>query len=282
VLTHNTANNTFLLFVYGSNLQYEKKILFDDKLYAETDHAFERMVLSETDSNVFYLLTHNTVYKKFFSNPTKTFAVFVRSKFGQSPVFKWEFETINWQNENKRWNFDTSIDVMLADAAIITSEQGFDNMFVLGSGQILHLQEKVEFDTVLRNPKLPCYGYKSMQLDYTENIQAVTINKELYKMYSNILQMKNNIKGRFNFEYSLYGDLEYRDYVYLTDADINKLNVSGSLNTKVNDNELVQAGTINKLFVQIYKLLQSLIDLTQPRVFNFRNIVVDNNVVMIE
>ena len=282
VLTQNAADNTFVMFEYDVNFNYVQKVTFEDDLYELTDGAFERMVVSESDSNVFYLVTNSTVYKKFFSNPTKTFAVFRRSKFGQSPIFKWNFETIKWQKEGKQWNFAQLSTSKLTDIAIVPSDQGYDNMFVLSNGQIYHFEEQTLYNTVLRNDKISYYSLDKVQLEYTENIQSVTINKELFKLYNNILQIKNNIKGRFNFTYDLYGDLTYSNYIYFSDSEIDQLNVSSDLNTRVNDNELIQAGTFNKLLVNVHKLQQTLIKLTKPNVFNYRAVIDNNNIVIID
>lgn len=282
VLTQNVSNDSFLMFEYDGNLNYVDKVVFEDDLYEQTDGAFERMVISESDSNVFYLVTNSTVYKKFFSNPAKTFAVFRRSKFGQSTVFKWNFETIRWSRNGKQWNFSQLASSKLTDIAIIPSEQGYDNMFLLSNGILYHLEEQTVYNTMLRDDKIQYYNLDNVKLEYTENIQASTLNKELYKLYSNILQIKNNIKGRFNFTYDMYGDLKYNNYLYFSDAEIDTLNVSSDLNTRVNDNELIQAGTFNKLLVNVHKLQIALIELTKPNVENYRTVIDNNNIVIID
>lgn len=281
-LIENEDLNTFLLFEYDENYRYISTVTFEDALYEGVDNAFNRMVFSEQDSNVFYLSTDSTVYKKFFSNPTKTFATFKRQKFGQSPVTKWQFQSIFWNKSKRKWNqVQTTKTFVLNDIAILPVEGNFDSLFALGNGLILHFNEQTIYNTVLRNPKIPYYNLSRVQLELPENIQALTINKEIFKLFSNIVQVKNTLLGRFNFLYDLYGDLKYNNYKYFLDNEIDKLNVEINYNTRINDNELTQAGTFNKLFTQIYKLHEAMLELTKPVVTNYKSVVTNNNVLVI-
>ena len=101
-------------------------------------------------------------------------------------------------------------------------------------------------------------------------------------MYSNIVQLKNTIKGRFSYLYDGYGDLNFRNYLYFVDDEIEKLNVEINLNTRINDNELIQAGTMNKLLMQVYDLHETLLELTKPIIINYRNIISNDNIMLID
>jgi hypothetical protein len=101
-------------------------------------------------------------------------------------------------------------------------------------------------------------------------------------MYSNILQLKNTIKGRFSYLYDGYGDLNFKNYLYFVEDEIDRLKVELNLNTRINDNELVQAGTMNKLLMQIYDLHEELLKLTKPVILNFRNIISNDNILLID
>ena len=282
-LDDTTNTYSYVMFEYDENLKYVTTIKFVDDLLPEIDGEFHRMVFSEQDSNVFYLITDSTVYKKFFSKPATTFATFTRDKFGQSPVFKWNYEAIWWPYDTKLWN--TSLvhtPLIFSDLAILSNNQGVDSLFVLGNGIVLHFSEQNTYRSILRQPILPSYNLNKILLEQTENIQSVTINKELYKMYSNIVQLKNNIKGRFSYLYDGYGDLNFRNYLYFVEDEIEKLNVEINLNTRVNDNELIQAGTMNKLLMQVYDLHETLLELTKPIIINYRNIISNDNIMLID
>lgn len=278
-----TSAYSYILLGYDEDLKLSSRDTFVDDLLPEIDGMFRRMIVSEQDSNVFYLITNSTVYKKFFSKPTTTFATFKRDKFGQSPLFEWKYESIWWMLDTKLWNTSQELDpLVFTDIAILPDKQGIDSLFVLSNGLFLHFSEQNTYRSILRDSVLPFYGLNKVLLEQTENIQSVTINKELYKMYSNILQLKNTIKGRFSYFYDGYGDLNFKNYMYFVDDEINKLKVEINLNTRVNDNELVQAGTMNKLLMKIYDLHESLLQLTKPIIVNYRNIISNDNILLID
>lgn len=283
LLTSDQDTNQFMLFVYDSTYRYVERVVFEDILYPEVDNVFNRMILSEQDSNVFYLSTESTVYKKFFSNPTKTFATFKRDKFGQSPIFKWNFESLPWNSEQKKWNLNANKAVVkLTDLSILPTSNNIDSLFVLGSGVIFHFTELNDYVTVLRDPKLEYYTLEKIKLEQVENIQAMIINKELYKIFSNIIQLKNSLLGRFCLEYNLYGETECKGYRYFLDDEIDTLNVELDYNTRVNANELIHTGTINKIFTKIYNLHAAILELTKPVVINFKTVVTNRNVMVID
>lgn len=273
----------FMMFEYDENYKLVDRIVFEDILYTEVDNVFTRMVVSEQDSNVFYLSTESTIYKKFFSNPVKTFAVFKRDKFGQSPIFKWNFETLPWKSEQKKWNqTEHASYIKFSDLSILPTTTNTDSLFVLGSGVFFHFDERNEYISVLRDPKLDYYSFDKIKLEQTENIQSSILNKELYKLFTNILQLKNGLLGRFYLEYNFYGETECKGYRYLLDDEIAQIHVDLDYNTKINSNELVQTGTINKIFTKLYNLHLDLLDLTKPMVTNFKSVVTSGNVMVID
>lgn len=283
VLTKNESTGQFLLFIYNESFKYVERVIFEDVLNGVIDGSFTRMLLSEQDSNVFYVTTNTTIYKKFFSKPSKTFAIFNRAKFGQNPIKTWNFETIKWSLNNKVWNAgQVSDNLKFGDIGILPTNTEVDSIFALAGSAIFHFNDRTRFNTVLREPKIPYYNLNEVLLEFTENVQALTFNKEIYKMYSNILQLKNTLKGKFNFIYNNYGDLEYQNYIYFLDHEIDLLNVETDFNTRINDNEIIQAGTANKIFTRIYELHEAILKLTEPYVQNFKTVVTNSNILLID
>jgi hypothetical protein len=282
-LVRNDAGE-FVMYAYDAAYKKVSSVVFEDDLYADIDGAFDRLVFSEQDSNVFYVLTNSTVYKKFFSRPKKSFAVFERAKFGQSPVFRWDLETLTWGSNNKTWNYgNVNSSIITKDLTILPTDDGVDSLFVLGSnGTFFHFNEQTVYDTILRRPSLSFYNFDKIKLEQTENVQALTLNKELFKLYSNVVQLKNEIQGKFKFEYNGYGNLVYRNYLYLLDDEINKLNIDVNFNSRICDNEIIQAGTMNKVLMRVYGVQETLLELTKPFVLNFRTVVANENILMID
>jgi hypothetical protein len=250
-----TLNNInyikFGLLEYDEKYSLVNTVIFTDLLYPTTDVRFNRFCISEQDSNVFYVSTNSTIFKKFFSRPEGSFAVLNRSKFYP----------------------DDLINVNIKDVKILPSEENRDDLFLMGSSFISYLQERTDYLSVLREINVSYYNYEKILLDNREYNQSFVFNKEVYKLFSNIIQFKNTIKGRFYAEFSDYGDILQRDYIYLTDEEINTLNLELEFNSFINDNELVQPNVINRLFKKIYSFQENLLSLSQVKLKNLKTYI---------
>jgi hypothetical protein len=272
-------NSLDLNNVYYGYFEYDEKfklintVIFEDKLFENTDGSFNRMEISKQDSNIFYLTTNSTVYKKFFSRPEKSFAVFDRDKFFPEDVFIWDIVDINWDDVGDRlWNFSElySADFSLKDIFILDSNENKDDLYLLGNNFISHLNENNNYISVLRETNIPYYNYNSIKFENIEYNQAFVLNKEFYKLFQNIIQFKSNLKGRFYAEYNKYGDLTYKDYIYLSDEEINTLDIELEYNSFISDNELVEPNVINRLFNKIYEFESKLLSITEVRLKNLK------------
>jgi hypothetical protein len=269
--SYDPNNLKFGYFEYTSNYRLMNTCVFEDVLYDENDKRFNRMCISEQDSNVFYALTNNSIYKKFFTKPEKTFAIFDRKYIFPDDNFIWDINDENWDLEEKTWNnmeFYTMFKIN--DVFVVDSDKNKDDLYIIGSSYITHFNEKTEYNTVLRNINLPYYNMDKIKFENIEYNQALVLNKEFYKLFSNIVSIKNSLKGRFFAEYNDFGDIIYNDPIYLSDDEINTLNVELELNSFINDNELVQPNVLNRLITNIYNYQLKLLELTKARLRNIK------------
>lgn len=274
------TNNQFGMFECDNQYKLTKAHVFNDVLYAATDVGFKRLVISEQDSNVFYLITDSNIFKKFFSSPGESVAAYNRSKFGLSPIFLWNSETIMFKNEQKKWNSKSSAsNPKINDIEIIPSSTGeYDNLLILGKSVIYNFKEKIAYNSVLKNTNPNYYNLENIIFENTENVQSLVFNKEFYKIFTNLNKIKNNLKGKFLYEYNFYGDLVYKKYEYFTSLEIDIINLEQSLNNYINDNELVHVGVINRILKNIYNIQVKLLEVTKPVITNFKTRVGTNNI----
>lgn len=267
--SYDSANIQYGLFEYDEFNNFVKTYVFEDVLYDVSDKAFRRIAISEQDSNVFYAITNSTIYKKFFSKPEKTFAVFERDKFGPDTNNRfggYNIDTSKTFASSKYYNFN----FITNDIYVTSSNKNKDDLYFLGNSYISHLNEKTEYLSLLQHDNLPYYNYERIKFENIEYNQSWVLNKEFYKLFSNIIQFKNNLKGRFYAEFNNYGDLTYKDYIYLTDEEINTLDIELEYNSFINDNELVQPNVINRLFKKIYQFQFNLLNLTSVKFKNLK------------
>jgi hypothetical protein len=275
-LDQNTGNLRFGYFVYNNSNTLIKTVLFNDILQTNSDLRFNRMAMSEQDSNIFYVTTNVTVYKKFFSRPEETIGVFFRDSYTNQDSFTFDrpditFEDIKYTfNYNEYYDFDLSV----SDIYIIgNDEKNYDNLFLFGNGFISHFKEYTEYDLMLRNKNLLYYNIEKLKFDKTEYVQSFVFNKEFFKLYFNILQLKNHLIGKFSFEFDKYGNLKNRDIVYLTDDEINSLNVDIEYESFFNDNELLNPNVINRLITNLYTIQSNLLSITVANIINLKTAI---------
>jgi hypothetical protein len=271
--TYNEEDPQYGLFEF-SDYHLIGTYVFTDILFKDTDAQFNRMAISEQDSNVFYVITNNSVFKKFFSKPEQTFAVFSRDKFYPEDTFVWDLIELEWDKlrDYETWNYAEffTINLTTNDIYIAASDKNKDDLYFMGNTYVSHLNERTDYVSLLKNDNLPYYNYKSIKFENMEYNQSLVLNKEIYKLYQNILQFKNSLKGRFYAEFDKYGDLKYKDYIYLTDEEINTLNIDIEYNSFINDNEFVQPNVINRIFNKLYEFQINLLNLTQVKLKNLK------------
>ena len=171
-----------------------------------------------------YVITEVNIHKKFLTNTKKSFAIFNRGLiFSDSPTSS------------------GPIKFVARDISIIESNsniEGIDNVFILANNSILQFKEKCDYISLLHNKDLNYNPYKDIILDKNEYVQSFVLNKEFYKIYSNLLQIKNNLKGKLEYFFNNYGDVAGNDTRYFYDEEINELNLELDYNLYFNDNEL--------------------------------------------
>jgi len=272
--SYDENNLQYGLFEFNNSYNLIKTYTFTDILFKDTDAQFNRMAISEQDSNVFYVITNNSVFKKFFTKPDQTFAVFNREKFYPDDTFIWDQIELTWDKlrDYETWNYSEffTINLTTRDIHIAANKNNKDDLYFMGDTYVSHFNERTDYLSLLNNNILPYYNYKSIKFENVEYNQSLVLNKEIYKLYQNILQFKNNLKGRFYAEFDKFSDLKYKDYIYLTDEEINTLNIDIEYNSFINDNELVQPNVINRIFNKIYNFELALLNLTQVKLKNIK------------
>ena len=92
--------------------------------------------------------------------------------------------------------------------------------------------------------------------------QFSTLNKELYKVARDTLNIKNNILGRFAGRYDAYNVFVYSQYNY--NINFTTGNADTLENFYIHENEKNILGVFNRAVTELYNLQLELIDLTKP------------------
>jgi hypothetical protein len=258
VLYKNEDSGKFGLWEYDKKFALIDTVVFEDVLYTDTDKQFNKMCISEQDSNVFYVITEQNIFKKFFSKPNTTFATFDRTKF--MPKLGYNLRDIFCVGDN----FDS------------------DKLFVLANGFLVKLIEKTDYETVFSNPDIEYFNFESVRLTPNEYAQAFTFNKEIYKLLINVLQFRNYLIGRFIFKFNEFGDLVSRKYGYIPQEYFKKIDPEVQFNAFIHDNELTQANVLNRAFRFVYKIQKDLLEQTKASILNIKSVPNEDNALIID
>lgn len=235
---------------FFKNFQYvsSQTIIFE----LAADEIPLKIIFSKNDSNIFYIVTTGFIYKKFLSKPDKTIGVFSDEKM---------------QINNISGNF--------TGATIVQSVSNIDLMFVGKQDRLMVINEVNSTNSVLRSENITNYNISSIDLSKDEYVQADYINKEFFKVVSNLFKLKNQYLGRFIVEYttpnnnlsykqSLLGEnLLYKGYTYLDSYDF--LGIDNPNDFYLHENEKVDVGTINRCLTQIYNLQLKMLQETKAK-----------------
>ena len=236
-----------------------------------------KLAFSYQDSNIFYVISNRGVYKKFISRPDKTIGKWLFNKSGLVYYHIWNFEMVKFNEDYIFWNTLSGggmEDFIVSDFQIIPQPGNADTVYLFAktgvpaAGRILHYNEFTAYDSTLYAPDISLYTKNRLGESPDEYVQGITFNKEIYKQAYNLLLLKNLIRGRFKGEFDEGGNLVYRQYIYLNDAEVEKLIITSIENMEVHDNEIVSSEAINRSFRVLYNLQQAIIDTSATSIAN--------------
>ena len=263
------------LYVIANDFTTTDTYTLTDKLVS--NETVKNITFSYNDSNIFYVCTNFNVYKKLINRPeynigrftaNRTFRIVDVRESGVSNL--WNYVSIPFKDCNFRWNLlsidgDSQSTDRFSDSNrgifITPQNDDSDKFFIITGSKIFFFKETMSYKRVLKTENVSNFGRANLNLFGTEYVQASTLNKELYKLVTDIFLLKNNIRGRFYGKYDSQGILVLDDYNY----NINYTDFFDTITESffVHENEKAITGVINRVLTQIYDLQYKLIKLTE-------------------
>jgi hypothetical protein len=291
ILTYNT-DGTLKLFIYDS-ICFTFIESYDVPVSIRQGEVVNNIEFSKSSSMFFYICTSEEVYKlltnkpssivgrysenKIFNNinatRTQTLSVFTNlgTNFWNNQIGI-TFRDASWKWEDGR----TSV-LTLSGTEVVSetsqqndkyvslrlhpTEYNYENALLFSQARVYTYSETNNFKCILKEQNIENYGSVDISIVDDDYIQTTTINKELYKVISDIFSLKNNILGRFSGKYDYSGILTLEDYNY--NIDFKEFILNDLENYYIGDNEKGILGVINRCIVNIYNLQKQLLSLTQ-------------------
>lgn len=277
VIVENISNKQNILQVCTADLIVEQEYIINDALIP--DEIFKGIQFSQNDSNIMYMITNVNVFKKFVNRPADTIGkwLFYRSGFVNDHI--WNNEFSRWNRAKWRWN-DGGVWVRKGNTVnsfcLLSTPLDADEIFVFAGylnesfNRINHYTENTQYTTVLGSIDRQNYSIENVRINDKEMIQAFVLNKELHKIITSILYIKNYLVGRYAASYDYIGNLVNEGITGFTQQEFDSFSINNFSNLYVHDNEIASSpGTINRIFKQIWNIQNSILNLTSTKVSNF-------------
>jgi len=207
----------------------------------------KKLMFSENDSNIFYITTNKFIYKMMVNQPDKIVGIF--------------------SDKRLKITDDSSGDYL--GTILVGTSNNYDTIILVKNNRFMFLNEPNTFTDVLKTKDFSNYPIEQIKLDKEEYLQANYINKELYKLFENIIRIKNQVIGSFygayeitnqqlTYEDSLYSpSLVLRGINYFLNYDF--LNITNDNDFFIHENEPINNLVLNRCFTNLYRLQESIL-----------------------
>lgn len=245
----------YLLFSSGKLISYDpdtfkirEELTFEEPL-SETE-VYKRLVFSKNNENILYVLSTESIFKKFKSKLSRSIGKF---RLSENNINAETFSAINL------------LDTIRTD---------YDYVYVYSQnavtgGKILEFNETVEYDTVVYDAyKAQIYGYNDIRISADEFITAYVYNKALKKMVYNHLKFRDNIHHTFIASYDSTGAIRHEGYEGYGKSGVSLDSFSESQDFYIANNEILADSVVNRTLSKIYDLQISLKSILTERYTN--------------
>lgn len=254
-----TADDTLKLYKVQNDFTVDDGVIIDETI--ESDEEVIEISFSPNNSNYWYLVTTHFVYKKLVNKPKNSIGAYDGGKLFTYYTYRWNYAVFTYNAADIVWNstgnrtssYDNFIGITLD-----SSEHNYDKAFLFKYGRFYKYDEPNSYLNLLNFTNKTNYSIDNIKLSNKEFVQPAVYNKEIYKIISNLLALKNNIIGRYFGSYDLNGVFRLTSYDYLIDLD--KFVIDNIRNFTVHQNEEVNYYTINRTLQNLYNLQQTLLN----------------------
>lgn len=223
-----------------------------------------KILFSENNSTIFYLISTKRIRKKFIHKPAKTIGSFDPALSGLRlpPIWNRTFEL--WNDNPYIWNESIIANSFnIRSASLSLSNDDYDFLYILNVGRLIYCEEdNAEITNLDTQQPLTCYSVDDISIDTYEYIQPLTLNKELYKIIANIIQLKNHAIHRLVLRWETPTELTLETKKVIEKATSDLLKLQHAFNYYVNENEQLHPSVLNRILGLIYTLQYELLQIT--------------------
>jgi len=236
-------NGNLTIFKYDS--EFKTKTVISLTGTSVEPETFRDIVFSQSDDNIFYVVSDKNVYKKFVNLPLET--------VGRYLLYLYKFNT------PQLIRGFTSISNGGGDRNILYST--YNN-----TGTFASFFDNANLYDVLTIPDFDVYTFDEIKLDNEEYVQSWVFNKSISKLLLNLMRLRDQIIGKFLFSRDSRGNLVFKFTRYLTIEERNSTFFQSDIEGFVGKDEVFQNAVVNRCFTDIYNIQANLLDALRDEV----------------
>ena len=224
------SNNEF--YVYNNDFSDKKLISLENTLDSLTEQAID-IVFSKSDTNIFYIITTENVYKRFVTKP-------------EVNIGKYLFYLFNFNNSQTLY-------------AMSTFKKGANDFNIIFSknnntGIFSSFGDNANLYDILSIPDFDVYTFDEISIDSDEYVQSWVYNKSVSKFILNLMRLRDEIIGKFLFIKDYKNNLVFNFTRYLTQLEKDAIYFESDITFKIGQNEVVTNAAINRSLQKIYNI----------------------------
>jgi hypothetical protein len=247
-----SVNNTGNIYVLTDNnklISYSNNFTtktITDLLAPVQGEYYKNIETSNVNGDIFYLISNQNVYKKFYSSIDDIIGSYIFYRFNVSAGedIKAFIPLINTKDSDSNVIFSTYND----------------------AGKFSMYCDNINLDTVLATNNFDIYSLDSIQIKVDEYVQNWVFNKSFAKLLSNHIRLRNLIFSRFLYEPDSRGNLAYRGTRYMMPDELGIITFDQKLINSIGCNEIFQNIIVNRVLKIIYDAQVSILDMLQADV----------------
>lgn len=251
-IASDSFENIYVLTQSKKIIKYDKdfitKEIFDFNIILEKDEDVLKLVFSQTDKNIFYLVTSKNIFKKFISSPNSTIGKYLLYLY----------------------KYDDPAEKIKSFASAPTSDYSSDRNILFSvsgnAGKFGNFYDNLNLFDVLAVRDFDIYGINEIIFNKNEYIQSWVFNKNLSKLILNHMRLRDQIIGKFIAAVDYRGNIAFKGTRYLLPEEINSIYFEQDITFFIGSNEVFSSSVINRSLKKIYDIQASLLNILKEEV----------------
>ena len=187
--------------IYSNNFQEKKEVFVD---YLNLTETIIDLAFSKSDSNIYYVVTNENIYKGLVNNPGDTIGKYLLYLHNYNDTQSISaFATLRAGNNDKN---------------LIVSKNPDTNAQIIGA-----FYDNINLYDILAVPNFDVYTMNDISINSEEYVQSWVVNKALVKLVTNHIRFIDQIIGKFQFKFDSRNNSIFQFTRYLTAQEKNKL-----------------------------------------------------------